>query len=315
MDAKKIILGCFLLLLFAYALFSFFTDRERLVIDEGAERENLTVNRNADLKSNESDEMKNINETSDTTLPLQTNESRYSEKTNQTFNETNSLKLSENALNWIEGRIHALANLERENMKMEKLSYDEKLEEIAQKHSKDMVERNFFDHVNPDGQSPSVRTSISRYQCIRKKYECEGTRSVWKGYYCKTHIGEDRGKDETKVTRHCNDGYCVTRTTKTYATPGIKKTTCEESRINKHFKSHRECKKFYDDYFIQGVGESIGMDSVKHNTTEELAQSIFSEWLNSSIYRENILNEIYEKQGIGVAVSDEGKVLVTQNFC
>ena len=121
-----------------------------------------------------------------------------------------------------------LANLERANLKMEKLSYDEKLAEIARNHSKDMVERSFFAHVNPDGKSPLARTSRSRYECIRKKYKCEKRGDlIWKGYFCETSERKVSGEDETKVTRRCNDEYCVTTTR--YPTPGFTttKTTCE----------------------------------------------------------------------------------------
>ncbi len=37
--------------------------------------------------------------------------------------------------------------------------------------------------------------------------------------------------------------------------------------------------------------------------------------MNSPGHRENILTEIYDREGIGVEITDDHKVYVTQNFC
>jgi uncharacterized protein YkwD len=63
-------------------------------------------------------------------------------------------------------KIHALINIERQKQSLNQIGYDAQLEAIAQAHSKDMLSRNFFDHVSPNGD-----TFISRYQ--NAKYHCE----------------------------------------------------------------------------------------------------------------------------------------------
>ncbi len=48
-------------------------------------------------------------------------------------------------------------NNERQKMGAEKVTIDASLNNLAQAHSEDMVERNFFGHINPDGKSPDDR--------------------------------------------------------------------------------------------------------------------------------------------------------------
>jgi uncharacterized protein YkwD len=49
----------------------------------------------------------------------------------------------------LEKKIHELVNKERAKYNLSSLNWDEKLAEIARYHSKDMAEKNYFDHVNP----------------------------------------------------------------------------------------------------------------------------------------------------------------------
>lgn len=53
----------------------------------------------------------------------------------------------------------------------------------------------------------------------------------------------------------------------------------------------------------------------RHTTVEELADGLAEQWLNSQSHRENMLDPRWERTGVGVAVTDDGEVLVTQNFC
>ena len=50
-----------------------------------------------------------------------------------------------------------LVNIERNQHGFSPLLWDDRLAAVAQAHSVDMVERNFFDHTNPDGLSPFDR--------------------------------------------------------------------------------------------------------------------------------------------------------------
>lgn len=52
-----------------------------------------------------------------------------------------------------------LVNKEREKFGIKPLVMDEQLREVARKHSKDMWERGYFAHINPDGKTPFDRMS------------------------------------------------------------------------------------------------------------------------------------------------------------
>jgi len=58
-----------------------------------------------------------------------------------------------------------------------------------------------------------------------------------------------------------------------------------------------------------------GVPSYDWNTEDEIAASIVKGWMNSKAHRENILTPYFKHQGIGLSISDDGKVYVTQNFC
>ena len=69
----------------------------------------------------------------------------------------------------LEARIFDLVNAERTQQNLKSLKVDPKLTEIARAHSGDMARRRFFDHVNPDGRSPSARGRAGGVPC-RKSY-------------------------------------------------------------------------------------------------------------------------------------------------
>jgi uncharacterized protein YkwD len=51
------------------------------------------------------------------------------------------------------------------------------------------------------------------------------------------------------------------------------------------------------------------------NTMREIAETTVQGWMNSPGHRKNILTPFWESEGIGVAVSADDKVYITQNFC
>jgi uncharacterized protein YkwD len=87
------------------------------------------------------------------------------------------------------------------------------------------------------------------------------------------------------------------------------------------------CYKNFGSYYSDGIAENIfqnwlynsttyyyGIATHDWNTQEELASSTVNGWMNSSGHRQNILNPGYSKEGIGVAISNDDKVLITQDF-
>lgn len=88
------------------------------------------------------------------------------------------------------------------------------------------------------------------------------------------------------------------------------------------------CYKDFGSYYTTGIAENIMQnnlyDSVTYyngiprydwNTQDEIAQSTVSGWMGSPGHRQNILTSTYDREGIGVAIADDGKVYVTENFC
>lgn len=51
------------------------------------------------------------------------------------------------------------------------------------------------------------------------------------------------------------------------------------------------------------------------NSLEQIARSTVSGWMKSPGHRKNILQPFWKTEGIGIAVSPDDKVLITQNFC
>jgi uncharacterized protein YkwD len=67
----------------------------------------------------------------------------------------------------LEQKIHTLINSERRKNNIKPLVLDEQLSNIARAHSQDMANRHFFEHVNPDGESPRDRVRLAGYNCPR----------------------------------------------------------------------------------------------------------------------------------------------------
>jgi uncharacterized protein YkwD len=80
--------------------------------------------------------------------------------------------------------------------------------------------------------------------------------------------------------------------------------------------------------FSEGLGENLFQDnlysririsgnerSYDWNTLEEIAAHSLKGWMNSPGHRRNILEKNYGQAGIGIAVSDDDKVYITQLFC
>lgn len=63
----------------------------------------------------------------------------------------------------IADRIFELSNYERTLRKLDPLTRDEDLDVIALEHSRDMSARDFFDHINPDGENPADRADRHHY--------------------------------------------------------------------------------------------------------------------------------------------------------
>jgi len=82
------------------------------------------------------------------------------------------------------------------------------------------------------------------------------------------------------------------------------------------------CYKDYGLHYTEGIAENIYM-TPKGNvigcgnvySENEIANCVVIGWMSSPGHRKNILTSTYDKEGIGVAISSDGKVYATENFC
>ncbi|MDG6219174.1 MAG: CAP domain-containing protein [Candidatus Thermoplasmatota archaeon] len=93
-------------------------------------------------------------------------------------------------------------------------------------------------------------------------------------------------------------------------------------------KAGYPCRKDFGTYYMYGVAENIFqgylygtvyytngiVTDIDYYTLEEIAQDTVNGWMNSPGHRKNILTSTYDREGIGVAISDDEKVYVTENF-
>jgi uncharacterized protein YkwD len=89
------------------------------------------------------------------------------------------------------------------------------------------------------------------------------------------------------------------------------------------------CRKDYDTYYTYGIAENLfamyRYDSVlfvndmateyRWNTEEKIAEATVGGWMNSTDHRDNILDASLGREGIGVAISADDLVFVTEDFC
>ncbi|WP_436900933.1 CAP domain-containing protein [Halovenus halobia] len=142
----------------------------------------------------------------------------------------------------VERAIAAAVNDERTARGRSSVEYEPGLATVARNHSVDMIARDYYAHVSPDGDAAFERVQSSSVSC--------------------SSVGENIAATWWQTTFETTDG-------------------------------ERE----------------------RHTTREELVDELLEQWLNSPDHRENMLSTQWERTGVGVAVTQDGEVLVTQNFC
>lgn len=164
------------------------------------------------------------------------------------------LKEFNHSIEYLELKIHEYVNKIRTKHNLTILNFDERLREIARYHSKDMAEKNYFDHVSINGETLADRFKKFNYECkiLVGNYVYEGAENLFLGYIYKSYIYE---KISGKIISY----------------------------------------EFY--------------------SLEEFAYEVTNSWYNSEGHRRNILFEHWKNEGIGVFITSDGKVYVTQVFC
>jgi len=88
-----------------------------------------------------------------------------------------------------------------------------------------------------------------------------------------------------------------------------------------------DCYKNFGTYYTDGIAENIFKNNLYSsityynsvpvydwNSQSEIASSTVNGWMNSQGHRENVLKSTYDKEGIGVAISNDYTVYITQDF-
>lgn len=88
------------------------------------------------------------------------------------------------------------------------------------------------------------------------------------------------------------------------------------------------CRKDYGTYYTFGIAENLfqtwlyssviyygGKTSYNWLSVDDIASKTVQKWMESPGHRQNILNQGYTYEGIGVAVSNSYKVYITEDFC
>ena len=131
--------------------------------------------------------------------------------------------------------IHEYTNRERREAGASTVEYDAELAEISEYHSRDMGQRSYVAHTNPDGE-----TIADRYREF--------------GYACDTN---------------------------------------------------GEVIQWVDYAEVSGTGSD----------EEALARTVVENWMSSELHRSFVLNGSWSREGVGVYLTDSGRVYVTQNTC
>lgn len=87
------------------------------------------------------------------------------------------------------------------------------------------------------------------------------------------------------------------------------------------------CQKNLGNTIMVGIAENISLRSIFDSVTYhngipqyhwtkagDIVRSTVKGWMQSPGHRKNILTPYFEREGIGIAISDDGKVYSTQNF-
>jgi uncharacterized protein YkwD len=154
----------------------------------------------------------------------------------------------------IEQKIHELINKERKKNGLNPLASDDALTAIARAHSQDMLDNDYLEHTNLEGEGPADRAG-----------------SV--GYYC--YKDSEKGRVLGSIGENIGLAYA------------------------------------YDNvYYVNGIESSRNWYSA-----DAVAEAVVEGWMNSPDHRENILTVNFDREGIGVAISIDGRIMLTQDFC
>lgn len=87
-------------------------------------------------------------------------------------------------------------------------------------------------------------------------------------------------------------------------------------------KAGYSCYKDFGSYYMVGVAENIALTPIgdvvgcgEVYSEDDIAKCTVDGWMDSPGHRQNILTSHFDKEGIGVAISSNNEIYVTQDFC
>jgi uncharacterized protein YkwD len=201
----------------------------------------------------------------------------------------------------IESLVHKKVNEQRSLHGLSTLDYDSQISDIARMHSYDMATNDYFEHVSPSGDGPSDRGSPYGYHIC-------GNTDV---------IAIQNRYDELLVEY---EAYPKTLDPVRYDQAMLLYDQLNE--LSQQLAYHSD-----NNQLFGGLAENIFQGWTYNSVTyvgavsiydwiddDTIAQQAVDGWMDSPGHRENILSG-YHSEGIGIAITPEGKVYVTQNFC
>lgn len=189
----------------------------------------------------------------------------------------------------LEKQIHGLINQERAKNNLPVLSYNDDLAFIARNHSYDMATRNYFSHDTPEGLTPEQRG-------IHIGYTTCGTLdaiNLSEQYDYDVKLFESTGKTDQNLYDKLQGEYQQLQTMHLYLVG-------ENIFQNNIFDSYETTDGIISHY--------------DWNDPDKIAMSTVQGWINSTGHRENILTA-WHTEGIGVEISNDYKVYITEDFC
>jgi uncharacterized protein YkwD len=102
-----------------------------------------------------------------------------------------------------------------------------------------------------------------------------------------------------------------------------------ESPTERGLEQGYNCTKYFDTFSTSGIAENIhqnnlytdykyrGNTIISYNwsSADEIAKKTVDDWMKSPDHRKNILDPNFDSEGIGVFITNDFKVYITENFC
>lgn len=80
-------------------------------------------------------------------------------------------------------------------------------------------------------------------------------------------------------------------------------------------RTYKGAENLFQNNLYSSVRIVSGTKSYDWNSLDEIAESTVDGWMNSPGHRKNILMPFWIREGIGIAISPDDKVYITENFC